>query len=299
MTPKVSVIVPVRERTHLAAALASIQNQNMDDTSEVIVVDDREGAGAAAARNAGATVATGELLAFLDADDQWTAGSLRPRIDFLDRHPDVGMVFSDMAEFDDKGWVSASFLRKKAWRGPFDAAAVLADAVVPLLRENFVPLPTIVMRRSFFAELGGFDPALRVAEDWDLWLRASRRRPVGLVPIVALHRRLHPGNISRDPVRVATADIAVLRKFLRDTSGLSPRAVRFARRKLAWRYQTCSFGFQRIGDWRAAGRVALRSIAADPSGPTLASCVRLLARGWLGDSKPWANVVDPGWEAVR
>lgn len=323
MTPRVSVVIPVKDPSHLGAALASVRRQGAGGWLEVVVVNDRggtdvakevgvwagharvsarviacEGRGAAAARNTGVRDARGELIAFLDADDAWTDGSLAPRMDFLNQHPAAGMVFGDMAEFDVSGWVTFSFLRKKGWAADLQGSQVVANAEAVLVRENFVPLPTVLIRRSFFQALGGFDPLLELGEDWDLWLRASRRGAIGLVPIVALHRRLHDRNISRDPVRAALGDIAVLRKFLSEPDGRAPEALRLARRKLAWRYQTCFFGSQRQGDWKTAGLVAARSIAADPSGRVLADCLRLLARGRNGDLKPWATVLEPGWEAI-
>ena len=122
--PLVSVLIPAfNAAAYLEDCLASVWLQVGEFELDVIVIDDgstdataaivgRHAAarllqqtqhGPAAARNAGITVARGDFIAFLDADDLWPAGSLKARMDVLLNHRDAAMVFGDCRQFDSGG----------------------------------------------------------------------------------------------------------------------------------------------------------------------------------------------------
>src|SRR5205085_4169423 len=118
--PLVSVVVPVHNgESYLRESLESVLAPG-HVALEVIVVDDgstdrsaaaaersgprvevhrRERAGAGAARNHGVRVARGAYLAFLDADDLWTASSLAVRLEALCADPSVDLVFGHVRHF--------------------------------------------------------------------------------------------------------------------------------------------------------------------------------------------------------
>jgi len=112
-TPRVSVIVPVHNGATTIARCLTALSEMPDGLSEVIVVDDRStdrtgeiaaalgarvianpsGRGPAAARNAGAQAARGEVLLFIDADVEVQRDTVVRMLDHLDRHPEVAAVF--------------------------------------------------------------------------------------------------------------------------------------------------------------------------------------------------------------
>lgn len=127
MSIRVSVVIPVynAERT-IRRAMNSVLEQGFE-SKEVIAVDDgstdssfsilqsyrdkirirqQPNGGAAAARNAGARIAVGEYLAFLDADDEWLPNKLGACVDALDGSPQAVVAYSDMMTTDDKTIVS-------------------------------------------------------------------------------------------------------------------------------------------------------------------------------------------------
>jgi hypothetical protein len=114
--------------------------------------------------------ASGSLLGFCDDDDTWMPDAAAILVDSLEADPELGAVTSwHRVTHDDSG-------RGVEYRGPshFDAA--------DLLWFNFMPLVFGIMRRSHFPDDLSFDERFTTCEDWDLWLRCARIRPIGVVP---------------------------------------------------------------------------------------------------------------------
>ena len=62
-----------------------------------------------------------------------------------------------------------------------------------LLERNFIPMPSVLLRKSALLELGGFNTGLTLSEDWEMWLRISERFAVAAVEEpVAIHRKADP-----------------------------------------------------------------------------------------------------------
>lgn len=182
---EVSVIIPTRNRWSLLSSHALPSALAQEDVDlEVLVVDDgstdetrprlRELADPRlrvlrhdrprrlpGARNAGAQVADGAWLAFLDDDDLWSPLKLRTQIDCA-RKSDSGWVYGRAVVVDGTLRVLED--------DPFPAPAELPRL---LLGGNWIPGggSNVVVRADVFRESGGFDERLRFFEDWDLWLR--------------------------------------------------------------------------------------------------------------------------------
>lgn len=195
---KVSVIIPTYNRArYVIEALESVLNQtyqnleviivddgSTDKTREVLgpyLVDDRityiykENGGPASARNFGLTNSTGEYIAFLDSDDLWLPEKIFYQVECFKTHGDVGIVFTDALAFGEK-------------LGPVDAARAEFrfryhdPSFKLLLWGNFMPTPTVMLRRACIEKVGLFDesPDLRIGgEDYVLWLRIARVFKIG------------------------------------------------------------------------------------------------------------------------
>jgi glycosyltransferase involved in cell wall biosynthesis len=188
----VSVVLPVRDgERYIGEALDSVAAQRYVP-AETIVVDDgssdrsaaiarQRGArviagghhGIAHARNAGVIAARGELIAFLDADDVWTPGSLKLRVEYLELRPELGFVFGRTQEFVDPA------VRPRLRRG------LVTD-------EPLATTSTLVVRCSAFARTGMFDESLVIGEDIDWITRAQDGGIRGsYIDHVCVLRRLH------------------------------------------------------------------------------------------------------------
>jgi GT2 family glycosyltransferase len=119
--------------------------------------------GAAAARNAAALLARGHFLAFLDSDDEWLPGKLQAQLDFLARHSDVGICACGHELVRQNGDVKTCY-----GRNPDDWPLSLSFA------QSFHGASTPLIRHDVWRKVGPQDESLRVLEDWDWMLRASR-----------------------------------------------------------------------------------------------------------------------------
>jgi glycosyltransferase involved in cell wall biosynthesis len=132
-TAAVSVVIPsYNSAHHISETLESVFSQSYRP-HEIIVVDDgstddtravlekysdriiyvyQKNAGEPAARNTGIRRASGEFIAFLDADDLWLPNKLTLQMDYFEKHPEVDLVYTDMKQFNENGIVHESI---KEW----------------------------------------------------------------------------------------------------------------------------------------------------------------------------------------
>lgn len=185
--PYISVIIPARDAAQtIAACLHAVLNQNhVEGSYEVILVDDgsrdqtaaigermgvkvvlQENAGPAAARNAGAAVARGEILAFTDADcrpaPNWLAELVRP----FDDHVVVGV--KGAYRTDQRGLVPRFVQGEYSFK---------YRRLASLPQIDFIDTYSAAYRRAVFLANGGFDAAFPVpsVEDQELSFRLARK----------------------------------------------------------------------------------------------------------------------------
>jgi glycosyltransferase involved in cell wall biosynthesis len=252
-TGTVSVIIPAYNAArYITDAIESVLGQSYPP-SEVIVVDDgstdetveivrRYGdriillqqcnRGPAAARNAGIGRASGEFIAFLDADDVWTSRNLELQVGMLTEHPEYVLTYGHVRRFT--GSPSPEIYRAT----PCNNSWPQGDVSVALIRDTIWATCAAVVRRRVLTRTGGFDEALRIGEDYDLWLRIAAVGPVGYVPYYVAAVRLHPESATRShPFRTVPPEVRVIRRHLNRVRGLRERVGREAfRRRLAKSY---------------------------------------------------------------
>lgn len=222
--PTVSVIVTAHNYGRfLEQCLQSVLTQTFQDF-EVIVVNDGStdntaevlaayaaqprvkiltltGVGLAAACNAGIREARGEYIMRLDADDFLDPHALRLEADFLEHHPDVGLVYPDFYTVDEQG----RFLGYTRVPRVQDGARLLDDN----------PLAGGAMyRRACYDAVGGYNETLRYQEDYDFWLRFAERFPVHGLGLPLLSYRQHAGSMSRNRANRAAARRFVKRQYV-------------------------------------------------------------------------------------
>src|SRR5262249_52693025 len=139
----------------------------LDRRIKVITTD---GVGIAGALNAGLAVARGEFIARQDADDVSDHDRLATQRDFLLSNPDIGVVSCRVRFGDDSGsmveneWTTRVTTQWEAASTPGEIAALMPQT-------NCIVHGTIMARRDVLLASGGYNAALSVAQDYDLWLR--------------------------------------------------------------------------------------------------------------------------------
>ncbi len=192
-SPAISVVIPAfNAEQFLVEALASVYAQELLP-SQVIVVDDgskdrtgelarafghgvevfhRQNGGIGAARNTALALCSGDLLAFLDADDVWPVDRLRRLAERLNAEANLDGVFGHVVEFGE---------------GLQDSAPQVGALASSML-----------IRRTSFERVGPFREDIRIGEFIDWYARA---KDAGLkfarIPEVVLRRRLHESNTGR------------------------------------------------------------------------------------------------------
>ena len=208
--PSVSVIMPVYNgEAFLAAAIDSLLNQTFEGRVEIIVIDDgstdstpeilksygdkiislhQPNKRSAHARNLGLKHATGDYIAYLDADDIAYPDRLAKQIQCLKANPEAMMVCSAIDYIDEAGKRTGGRLVP-----PVD--------FVDLCFANPVPMSSLVHPRNLIDEIGDFDHH-SLSWDWDLVVRVAARYPFKILDEPLIGYRLHSQNTSKTRKRL-------------------------------------------------------------------------------------------------
>jgi len=229
MPPAVSVVMAAKNYARfLPAAVESVLAQTVADW-ELVIVDDgstdhtpeavkpflvdprvryfrSDRLGQPRAKNLGAGLARGEIIAYLDADDAWKPTKLEKQLALLRDQPAVGVCFCRRSLIDENGHPLPGR----------DRPAPRGRVIGEIFLRNFVCFSSVVVRRQVFDHVGGFDPEWDLSIDYDLWLRAARHTEFDYVDEELVLYRTGHGNLSKRLAdRVATADAIMTRALFR------------------------------------------------------------------------------------
>jgi len=189
--PSICVVIPARDsQATIRRALESIACQTYRP-AQIIVVDDAstdgtvgavqgfadlrvdvimlgENRGASEARKTGIRDATADLVAFLDADDEWLPAKLERQVKLLLTSPESTFASCRTDLISPAGENLGNTFGEHE-------VTVGRDAWKALLADNFVTTPSVLVWRKHLEELGGFDRSLKIAEDQDMWIRLAER----------------------------------------------------------------------------------------------------------------------------
>lgn len=239
-----AIITHYRNGAYLREAVESVLSQT-HPPDEILVVDDAtppgdagaldalppsvrlirqpENRGAGAARQLGAESASGDWLAYLDADDLWLPTKLERQVAFLAAHPEAVAVHTGVVMFTPDGRERTYLHKPVCQEGP---RALLQAEIIP---------SSLMIHRATLLELGGWSADRGIIEDWDLEIRLTNGAgPLWFVaePLIRFRRANH-GNLSSRPL------LNISRQL-----------------RTVWRHRALTTRLHGAGVWRAvAGRV--------------------------------------------
>jgi glycosyltransferase involved in cell wall biosynthesis len=218
--PNVTVVIPTFNRREvIVQALQSVFAQSYRDF-EVVVVDDgsddhtetgianfgdrvryvfQDHSGPGRARNRGISLARGDLIAFLDSDDQWEPTHLAMGVEVFERYSECALVCSQ-----------ARVENRTEGGGIDDGKILYGDLYASLFQHNFVRTPATMVRKRCLEDLGGFNEFYNCFEDYDLWLRIAARHSIARLGRWSVRLCRRADNLSQD----SNADRAIILQIL-------------------------------------------------------------------------------------
>jgi glycosyltransferase involved in cell wall biosynthesis len=277
--PLVTVVIPSYNRERFVTdAIDSVLQQDHADI-ELIIIDDgstdgsvrrigdhlaarspsirvdfqaRQNRGKSATLNTGLTRAKGRYFSLLDSDDVLEPGMVRTLATAL------GAAGAETAASFGDGWVVDPVGRvqgRLSDTAPYRGGNVFMD----LARLRFFPLiQSSLIRRHVLEQLGGFDERFKLLDDWDMWLRLTRRYEIAYVPSPVVRYRIHPENRSSTELeRFRDEARTVVKEVLAREADLGPHA-RSIRAQLEARLGALYYNVLRMRQARNHAASALR-----------------------------------------
>jgi glycosyltransferase involved in cell wall biosynthesis len=197
--PVVSIVVPSFNcEQYIRQTLQSVVEQTFTDW-ELIVVDDgstdqtvdiasdidprirvvqQRNARVCAARNRGFAESIGRFVCFMDHDDYWFPEKLARQVGWMTRMPELGVVYSNCIYWHAKDGV---FPAPESMRPTNDGDALDADftgwVYHQFMLDSCALTSSAMIRREALDACGLFDESLPYSEDWDIFLRLTRKYP--------------------------------------------------------------------------------------------------------------------------
>lgn len=213
----IAVVIPLYNKVrHIKRALDSVLAQTFTDFEAIVVNDgstdgsqevvaqyadprlrliNQENAGVSAARNRGVTEASGDLIAFLDADDEWLPGFLDTVLRLRDRFPGCGAYAAAYEVVERSGvrhYTSFKDVPPPPWEG----------IVTNYFRSDMILTSAVAIPKRVFAAVGPFPVGVLRGEDTDMWCRIALTYPVAFSAHVGTvyHRDAENRVYARAPV---------------------------------------------------------------------------------------------------
>ena len=285
MEPEISAVIPTYNcRKYVKFAIDSAFAQK-DTDIEIIVIDDgstddtgdllqdcygdriryiwQENSGESSARNRGVEAAQGEFVAFLDADDMWLPQKSRVQLDTFRLHPEHCLVVCQAHVIGKDNELLREAMIEQT-------SAESSIRLPGLLQKNVIAPSCTLMRRDILQRIGGFDPAIKFGEDWDLWLRLGQQGDFAFIAEPLALYRQHSASQSRIPPE------GMVGRFLQDRVYLLERAFAaysesigdlqpIRKKTLAFQYAQAAAASYAWGEWPSGQAYLAQAINLDPA----------------------------------
>lgn len=204
----------------------------------------------------------GEIIAYLNSDDVYCPGAFATAVEYLVKHPEVGMVHGDSDFIDEPG----RLLRQHIGR------EVSVEDV--LCWSSHISQPTVFLRREVIDCVGMMDVGLRYAMDFDLWIRVAVQYPIRYLPYVLAKERHHRlAKTTAAPQDGVLASIVAIERFFSRMQ--QPQIVAMKNRAVTTHYLRMALYCLGRRNMSTQAKVYARKAL------TLHPPLRLFLKGWL------------------
>ena len=231
--PKVSAIMPAyNAEKYIKEAIESILSQTFGDfefiiindcskdaTEEIILsytdprvvyIKNDENLRVARTLNKGLEIAQGEYIARMDADDISLPDRFEKQVKYLDTHPEVAVLGTNVEVFDEDGPICTGW-----------SSTDPAQMKVDLFFSCGLAHPSVMMRKNVIRELGGYDAQYEGLEDYQLWCRVAEKYGVTTLPELLFRYRIHGGQVTKNPSPEYLSRMRRLKEWQLSQLGLS------------------------------------------------------------------------------
>lgn len=306
---KVSVIIPTYNcLSYLPKAIGSVLKQTYHDV-ELIIIDDNSndgtstylasigdgriitiptlGVGAPQARNLGIEKASGEYIAFLDADDFWFPEKIERQLEFHQRFPDLAMSFTNYEHLtEDYQVVVDCFSYWSQFQDQDELFINIENPLEFIIENNVIGTSTVMVKAEVFSQTDSFNADIKYGEDWELWLRMSENHQVGVLNSVQVGYLMRASSVTQTEslkLRNLQSIESILQRYQNDSErwNLPTSSLKIAKARILEGYADYYRGLQQN---RQAVAYSFRSLVMSPQKRTL--------RHLIGDCK---SFLTPAW----
>jgi len=224
-------------RGYLGFAIESVLNQTYKEF-ELLIVDDgssdstkqfcekylsddrvkyiyQDNKGLAGARNTGIANSQGRYICFLDDDDVWKEDKLQKQVEFFEKNPNVGMIYTNLELIDEVGKI-IGYQKHKA----------NGDIYKELFFENIIDAPSSCMiKKEVFEKVGNFKEWMKSAEDYELWFRIAKEYKIYSINEPLVEYRVHQNKMSTNHSKMEFYGIATLYYALENEKQVNEKLV--------------------------------------------------------------------------
>ena len=244
------------------------------------------GVGAPQARNLGIEKASGEFIAFLDADDFWFPEKIERQLEFHQRHPEMAMSFTNYEHLtEDYEVIIDCFSYWSQFQNRDEKFINIDNPLEFIIQNNVIGTSTVIVKADVFSQTDSFNADIKYGEDWELWLRMSENHQIGVLNSVEVGYLMRATSVTQTEdlkLRNLASIEAILQRYQNNSQrwNVPQSSFKVAKARILEGYSDYYRGLQQN---RQAIVYSLRSLVMAPQKRTL--------RHLIGDCKSFLKPV--------